>query len=132
MALTHPIGDMITRIRNGQSAGKETVVMPFSTLRANVLAVLEDEGFISGWKKIDAGENKFDLEVQLKYVDGAGAIQEIAVISKPGRRAYFGVGKMPRIMNGLGVAIVSTQSGVMTDAKARAMNVGGEVLLRVV
>jgi small subunit ribosomal protein S8 len=132
MALTHPVGDMITRIRNGQNAGKETVSMPYSTLRADILAVLEDEGFISGWKKTDAGKNKYDLEVRLKYVDGAGAIREIAVVSKPGRRAYAGASKMPRVMNGLGVAIVSTPNGVMTDAKARAMNVGGEVLCRII
>jgi len=132
MALTHPIGDMITRIRNGQAAGKEAVSMPFSALRANILSVLKDEGFINGFKKVDAGKNKSDIEVELKYVDGLGAIQEISAVSKPGRRAYFNSGKLPRVMNGLGVAIVSTPSGVMTDAKARTMNVGGEVLCRVI
>ena len=123
---------MITRIRNGQKAGKETISMPHSTLRENVLAVLKDEGFITGFKKVGIDVNKFDLEVALKYVGGVGAIQEIAVVSKPGRRAYFGTDKMPRIMNGLGIAIVSTPSGVMTDAAARAKNVGGEVLCRVI
>ncbi|MDR3208664.1 MAG: 30S ribosomal protein S8 [Rickettsiales bacterium] len=132
MALTHPIGDMITRIRNGQDAGKETVSTPYSSLRANVLSVLKDEGFIADFRKVGAGENKSDLEVQLKYVDGAPAIQEIAVVSKPSRRAYFGIKKMPRVMSGLGIAIVSTPNGVMTDARARAQNVGGEVLCRVV
>lgn len=132
MALTHPIGDMITRIRNGQKAGKETISMPYSSLKENVLAVLKDEGFIADFKKTDAGANKFDLEATLKYVDGEGAIQEIAVVSKPGRRAYFDTTKMPRVMNGLGVAIVSTPAGVMTDSAARVKNVGGEVLCRVI
>lgn len=132
MSLTHPIGDMITRIRNGQNAGKEIIRMPYSALKENVLAVLKGEGFILDFKKIEAGANKSDLEVALKYIDGAGAIQEIAVVSKPGRRAYFEVKKMPRVMNGLGIAIVSTPSGVMTDAKARVQNVGGEVLCRVI
>ena len=130
--LTHPIGDMVARIKNGQKAGKETVSMPYSSLRENILSVLVDEGFISGFKKVGAGANKFNLEVALKYVDGTGAIQEIAVVSKPGRRAYFNVGKMPYVMNGLGVAIVSTPAGVMTDAAARVKNVGGEVLCRVI
>jgi small subunit ribosomal protein S8 len=123
---------MITRIRNGQNAGKETIVLPYSTLKENVLAVLKDEGFIADFKKIDAGKNKLDLSVDLKYSGGAGAIQEIAVVSKPGRRAYFNVQKMPRVMNGLGIAIVSTPAGVMTDARARTKNVGGEVLCRVI
>jgi len=132
MALTHPIGDMIARIRNAQAAGKERVVMPFSTLRANVLSVLKDEGFITDFAKSVAVGNKSDLEVILKYADGVGAIQEISVVSKPGRRAYFNIKKMPRIMNGLGIAIVSTPNGVMTDARARTENVGGEVLCRVI
>ena len=132
MALTHPIGDMITRIRNGQNAGKEVVRMPYSALRENILAVLKDEGFVAGFKKVGAGSNKFDLEVDLKYSGGVGAIQEISVVSKPGRRAYFQAEKMPRVMNGLGVAIVSTPSGVMTDTNARIQNVGGEVLCRVI
>ncbi|MDR1826267.1 MAG: 30S ribosomal protein S8 [Rickettsiales bacterium] len=132
MALTHPVGDMITRIRNGQKAGKETVSMPYSALKEAVLSVLVDEGFLTGFKKVAAGANKFDLEATLKYTGGSGAIQEISVVSKPGRRAYFSVDKMPRVMNGLGVAIVSTPMGVMTDAAARVKNVGGEVLCRVI
>ena len=123
---------MIARIRNGQNAGKEIISMPHSVLRANILSVLKDEGFIVDFKKVDAGAGKSNLEVHLKYVDGNGAIQEIAVVSKPGLRAYFNVGNMPRIMNGLGVAVVSTPKGVMTDTQARAMNVGGEVLCRVI
>ena len=132
MSLTHPVGDMITRIRNGQKAGKEIVRMPYSALKANVLAVLKDEGFILDFKKVDAGTNKFDLEATLKYVGGNGAIQEISVVSKPGLRAYSDVEKMPRVMNGLGIAIVSTPLGVMTDSTARTKNVGGEVLCRVI
>ena len=132
MSLTHPIGDMVARIRNGQNAGKEIISMPHSALRANILSVLKEEGFIADFKKVDTGAGKSSLEVQLKYVDGNGAIQEIAVVSKPGLRAYFNVERMPRIMNGLGIAVVSTPKGVMTDTQARAMNVGGEVLCRVI
>jgi len=123
---------MVARSRNGQNSGKETISTPYSTLRENVLSVLKDEGFIADFKKVDAGTGTFNLEIVLKYVDGGGAIQEIAVVSKPGLRAYFNVEKMPRIMNGLGVAVVSTPKGVMTDTQARAMNVGGEVLCRVI
>ncbi|MDR1027685.1 MAG: 30S ribosomal protein S8 [Rickettsiales bacterium] len=130
--LTHPIGDLVTRIRNGQMAGKESITAPFSTLRQAVLGVLKDEGFITDFSKVEAGTNKSDLTIQLKYVDGEGAIQEISVVSKPGRRAYSGVAKMPRVMNGLGVAIMTTPLGVMTDAEARVKNVGGEVLCRVI
>lgn len=130
--LTHPIGDMITRIRNGQSAGKERIVMPFSSLKSSILNVLKEEGFITDFAKLDSGKGRADLEVILKYIDGDGAIQEISVVSKPGRRAYFDVKKMPRVMNGLGIAIVSTPMGVMTDASARVKNVGGEVLCRVI
>jgi len=132
MSITHPIGDLAARIRNGQRAGKEKIAAPFSTLKAAFADVLKREGFVADWKKIPAGEGKFDLEIDLKYVDGVGAIQEIAVVSKPGRRAYSGVAKMPRVQNGLGVAIVSTPAGVMTDAEARVRNVGGEILCRVI
>ena len=130
--ITHPIGDMVTRIRNGQKAGKEIVSMPFSTLRMNVLAVLKDEGYIVDFAKVEAGNNKCNIDVTLKYVDSEPAIQEIKVVSKPGLRAYAKVAKMPRVMNGLGVAVMTTPLGVMSDAKARTMNVGGEVLCRVI
>ena len=132
MSLSHPIGDMVTRIRNGQNAGKETVTVPNSKLRAAVLAVLKDEGFIEDFKKQEIDEHRSNLVVTLKYVGGNGAIQEISVVSKPGRRVYSGSAKMPRVLNGLGVAIVSTPQGVMTDHKARLMNVGGEVLCKVI
>ncbi|MBR1380618.1 MAG: 30S ribosomal protein S8 [Alphaproteobacteria bacterium] len=132
MSLSHPIGDMVTRIRNGQNAGKETVIVPNSKLRAAVLTVLKDEGFISDFKQVKIDEHRSNLEIELKYIGGNGAIQEISVVSKPGRRVYSGCAKMPKVLNGLGVAIVSTPNGVMTDHKARLMNVGGEVLCKVI
>ena len=132
MSLSHPIGDMVARIRNGQNAGKETITVPNSKLRAAVLAVLKDEGFIEDFQKQEIDEHRSNLVVTLKYVGGNGAIQEISVVSKPGRRVYSGSAKMPRVLNGLGVAIVSTPHGVMTDHKARLMNVGGEVLCKVI
>lgn len=132
MSLSHPIGDMLTRIRNGQNAGKETVIMPNSKLRQAVLAVLKEEGFIADYQVEAIDEKRSNLKVELKYVGGNGAIQEISVVSKPGRRVYSGSVKMPKVLNGLGIAIVSTPNGVMTDHKARLMNVGGEVLCRVI
>ncbi len=132
MSLSHPIGDMVTRIRNGQNAGKEFIAMPNSKLRAAVLAVLKEEGFIEDFQKQDIDEHRSNLVVTLKYVGGNGAIQDISVVSKPGRRVYSGAAKMPRVLNGLGIAIVSTPHGVMTDYKARLMNVGGEVLCKVI
>ena len=132
MSLSHPIGDMVARIRNGQNAGKETVTVPNSKLRAAVLTVLKDEGFIEDFQKQEIDEHRSNLVVTLKYVGGNGSIQEISVVSKPGRRVYSGSAKMPRVLNGLGIAIVSTPQGVMTDHKARLMNVGGEVLCKVI
>lgn len=132
MSLSHPIGDMVARIRNGQNAGKETITLPNSKLRASVLAVLKEEGFIEDFRKEEIDEHRSNLVVTLKYVGGNGAIQEISVVSKPGRRVYSGCAKMPKVLNGLGIAIVSTPHGVMTDHKARLMNVGGEVLCKVI
>ena len=132
MSLTHPIGDMLTRIRNGQNAGKDFITVPNSKLRAAVLNVLKEEGFIKDFRKEEIDANRANLIVELKYVGGVGAIQEISVVSKPGRRVYSGSAKMPRVLNGLGIAIVSTPNGVMTDHKARMMNVGGEVLCKVI
>ena len=132
MSLSCPIGDMLTRIRNGQNAGKESIVVPSSKLRSAVLAVLKDEGFITDFRLAPIDEKRANLVVDLKYVGGMGAIQEISIVSKPGRRVYSGCIKMPKVQNGLGVAIVSTPNGVMTDRKARLMNVGGEVLCKVV
>jgi len=123
---------MVARIRNGQNAGKESIIVPNSKLRAAVLAVLKEEGFISDFRKEMIDEHRANLIVDLKYVGGNGAIQEISVVSKPGRRVYSGSAKMPKVLNGLGIAIVSTPNGVMTDHKARLMNVGGEVLCKVI
>ena len=132
MSISHPIGDMITRIRNGQNAGKEYVSVPNSKLRAAVLAVLKDEGFITDFREEKIDDNRANLVIELKYVNGNGAIQEITTVSKPGRRVYSSCTKMPRVLNGLGIAVVSTPNGVMTDHKARLMNVGGEVLCKVI
>ena len=132
MSLSHPVGDMVARIRNGQNAGKEFITIPNSKLRAAVLSVLKEEGFIEDFNKEEIDEHRSNLVVRLKYVGGNGAIQEISVVSKPGRRVYSGSAKMPKVLNGLGVAIVSTPQGVMTDHKARLMNIGGEVLCKVI
>ncbi len=132
MSISHPIGDMVTRIRNGQNAGKEYVSVPKSKLRAAVLAVLKDEGFITDFREEKIDDNRSNLVIELKYVNGNGAIQEISAVSKPGRRVYSSCAKMPRVLNGLGIAVVSTPNGVMTDHKARLMNVGGEVLCKVI
>ncbi|MBR5355058.1 MAG: 30S ribosomal protein S8 [Alphaproteobacteria bacterium] len=132
MSISHPIGDMVTRIRNGQNAGKETVSVPNSKLRAAVLAVLKDEGFITDFREEKIDDKRANLVIELKYVNGNGAIQEITAVSKPGRRVYSSCAKMPRVLNGLGIAVVSTPNGVMTDHKARLMNVGGEVLCKVI
>lgn len=132
MSLSHPIGDMLTRIRNGQNAGKETVMVPNSKLRAAVLSVLKEEGFINDFRLEKIDDKRANIVVELKYVGGNGAIQEISIVSKPGRRVYSGSVKMPKVLNGLGIAVVSTPNGVMTDHKARLMNVGGEVLCKVI
>ena len=131
MSISHPIGDMVTRIRNGQNAGKETVSVPNSKLRAAVLSVLKDEGFITDFREEKIDDKRANLVIELKYVNGNGAIQEITAVSKPGRRVYSSCAKMPRVLNGLGIAVVSTPNGVMTDHKARLLNVGGEVLCKV-
>jgi len=132
MSMSHPIGDMITRIRNGQNAGKEFITVPNSKLRSAVLTVLKDEGFITDFRKEQIDEKRSNLVIELKYVNGNGAIQEITIVSKPGRRVYSSCAQMPRVLNGLGIAIVSTPNGVMTDHHARSMNVGGEILCKVI
>ena len=132
MSISHPIGDMVTRIRNGQNAGKEMVSVPNSKLRAAVLSVLKDEGFITDFREEKIDDKRANLVIELKYVNGNGAIQEITAVSKPGRRVYSSCAKMPRVLNGLGIAVVSTPNGVMTDHKARLLNVGGEVLCKVI
>lgn len=132
MSLSHPVGDMVTRIRNGQNAGKEFVSVPCSKLRKAILNVLKEEGFIEGFVEKELGNNKKSIVIELKYQEGIGAIQEIKVVSKPGRRVYSKSIKIPKVSNGLGIAILSTSGGVMTDYKARLMNLGGEILCRVI
>ncbi len=131
MSMTDPVGDMLTRIRNAQMRGKSVVNTPASKLRARVLDVLETEGFIRGYAKVDYEGGKSELEISLKYYDGEPVIREIQRVSKPGRRVYASVKTMPVVYNGLGISILSTPKGVMSDAEARNQNVGGEVLCQV-
>ena len=127
MSMSDPISDMLTRIRNAQMANKASVVMPSSKLKLAIVKVLEEEGYIDGYS-VREQDKKSILEIGLKYYAGHPVIEHIDRVSKPGLRIYRGVNDIPRVMNGLGVAIVSTPKGVMTDRKARAANVGGEVL----
>jgi small subunit ribosomal protein S8 len=128
MNINDPVGDMITRIRNAYMRGKETVDSPSSNLRINVLEVLRDEGFIRGYSQTDFDNGKSEIQIDLKYHEGESVIKEINRISKPGRRVYSSVGSMPLVRNGLGVSIISTSKGVMSDKSARTNNVGGEIL----
>lgn len=130
MALTDPLGDMLTRIRNGQQARKDSVLSPASKLRARVLDVLQREGYIRGYREEAVGPGK-SLRIELKYFEGQPAIRHVARVSKPGRRVYSGSKELPRVRNGLGITIVSTPKGVLSDAEARDQNVGGEVLAEV-
>lgn len=127
MAMSDPIADMLTRIRNAQLAEKVSVSMPSSKLKVAIAAVLKDEGYVDSYAVREAG-GKATLEIALKYYAGRPVIERIERVSKPGLRIYKGSNEIPRVMNGLGVAILSTPHGVMTDRKARASNVGGEVL----
>jgi small subunit ribosomal protein S8 len=129
--MTDPIGDMITRIRNAQERAKPKVSTPGSRLRERVLEVLKTEGYIRGYATVAHSDGRNEIEIELKYFDGAPVIREIARVSKPGRRVYASVRALPRINNGLGVAIVSTPKGVMADHAARDANVGGEILCTV-
>jgi small subunit ribosomal protein S8 len=131
MSMTDPLGDMLTRIRNGQRAHKSTVDSPASKIRANVLEVLQREGYIRGYSRAEVRPGVAELKIELKYVDGEPVIKEITRVSKPGRRIYSRIADLPRVYNGLGIAILSTPRGVMSDNEARAANVGGEVLCRV-
>ena len=130
MSMTDPLGDMLTRIRNGQRAKKDSVTSPASKLRARVLEVLQREGFIRGFSEEELGKHK-GLRIELKYFEGQPAIQHLARVSTPGRRVYSGSKDLPRVRNGLGITIVSTPRGVLSDAEAREQNVGGEVLAEV-
>jgi small subunit ribosomal protein S8 len=129
--MNDPIGDMLTRIRNAQMRGKSTVSTPASKLRAWVLDVMADEGYIRGYEKAADDRGHPTLEISLKYFEGTPVIRELKRVSKPGRRVYMGVKDIPSVRQGLGVSIVSTPKGVMSDANARAANTGGEVLCTV-
>ena len=129
--MNDPIGDMLTRIRNAQSRGKNEVLTPASKLRAWVLDVLKDEGYIRGYESVTGSNGHPELRIELKYFEDTPVIREIKRVSKPGRRVYMGVKDLPQVRQGLGVSIVSTPRGVMSDAHARAANVGGEVLCTV-
>jgi len=131
MSMSDPLGDMLTRIRNAQRARKNEVISPASKLRENVLEVLKKEGFIKSFERYVVREGVDELNIKLKYHEGASVITEIRRVSKPGRRVYTGVKNLPRVYNGLGIAIVSTPSGVMSDHEARKANVGGEILCQV-
>lgn len=129
--MNDPIGDMLTRIRNGQMRGKSMVATPGSKLRIRVLDVLADEGYIRGFEETKDANGHPAIEISLKYYEGTPVIRELKRVSKPGRRVYLSVGDIPSVRQGLGVSIVSTSKGVMSDASARSQNVGGEVLCTV-
>ena len=131
MSFTDPIADMITRIRNGQLRKLNTVSIPNSRLRAKILDVLKDEGYISNYKILSEKQNNKSLIVDLKYNNGIPVIKNIARVSKPGRRVYAKANSIPKIQNGLGIAIVSTSKGIMSDNDARSKKIGGEVICRV-
>jgi small subunit ribosomal protein S8 len=131
MALNDPLGDLFTRIRNAQMRSKAKISTPGSRLRASVLDVLKNEGYIRGYSTTEYGNGRTEFEIELKYFDGQPVIREIERVSKPGRRVYAAVDGMPRVGNGLGITIVSTSKGVMADHSAREANVGGEVLCKV-
>ena len=131
MSLSDPLGDMLTRIRNGQSARKTVVSSPSSRFRTNVLEVLKREGYIRNYSSVDVRPGIQELKIELKYHDGMPVISEIQRVSRPGRRVYYGIRDLPRVYNGLGIAILSTPRGVLSDSEARTANVGGEVLCHV-
>lgn len=127
MSMTDPIADMLTRIRNGQKARKVSVSMPSSTAKVAVAKVLQDEGYITGYST-EADGVKSELSVELKYFEGAAVIENVQRVSKPGLRIYRGTEDLPKVLGGLGVAIISTSAGVMSDRQARKQGIGGEIL----
>jgi small subunit ribosomal protein S8 len=131
MAVNDPVGDLITRIRNASMRNKSKVSSPSSKLRVNLLDVLKTEGYIRGYSTVEHKDGRNEVEVELKYFDGAPVIREIERVSKPGRRVYVSVKNLPRVNNGLGISILSTPKGVMADHAARDANVGGEILCTV-
>ncbi len=131
MTLTDPVGDMFSRIRNGQMRSLESINIPSSNFRKNILEILKIEGFIKDYFIEKKENNKITLRINLKYYEGNPVIKEIKRISKPGRRVYSRATSIPRVMNGLGLAILSTPKGVMTDTEARKNNLGGEIICRI-
>ena len=131
MNLSDPVGDMLTRIRNGLHRRKPSVSTPASKLRQRVLDVLQSEGYIRGYSRTDQGNGKAEFEIELKYDEAGPVIREINRVSTPGRRVYVGVRSIPSVANGLGISVLSTPKGVMADHTAREHNVGGEVLCQV-
>jgi small subunit ribosomal protein S8 len=131
MSMTDPLGDMLTRIRNGQRAHKSLINSPASKLRSNVLGVLKREGYIRDYSQHELRPGISEIEIQLKYHEGEPVIREISRVSKPGRRVYTKVTDLQRVYNGLGIAILSTPRGVLSDNEARDQNVGGEILCQV-
>ena len=131
MSLSDPVADLLTRIRNGQRAGKPTITTPASGLRENLLRVLEREGYIRGFERYQVREGIEELRVDLKYNEGTPVINKIERVSKPGRRVYAKIKDLQKVYNGLGISILSTPRGVMSDQEARQANVGGEVLCQV-
>lgn len=129
--MTDPLGDMLTRIRNGQQAKKKVITSPASKLRSNVLEVLVREGYIRGYEKSEVKPGIAELAIELKYHEGTPVIREITRVSKPGRRVYSGIKDLGKIYNGLGISILSTPKGVLSDHEAREQNVGGEILCQV-
>jgi len=131
MSMSDPLGDMLTRIRNGQHARKSVVSSPASRFRSNVLEVLKREGYIRNYSSVDVRPGVRELQIELKYHEGEPVISEITRVSRPGRRVYYGIRDLPRVYNGLGIAILSTPRGVLSDNEARTAKVGGEVLCHV-
>ena len=131
MSMSDPLGDMLTRIRNGQNARKSVVSSPASRFRSNVLEVLKREGYIRNYSSVDSRPGFKELKIELKYHEGQPVISEIKRVSRPGRRVYYGIRDLPRVYNGLGIAILSTPRGVLSDNEARTAKVGGEVLCHV-
>lgn len=131
MTMSDPLGDMLARLRNGLHAGKRKIKVPGSKHKAAVLDVMVRGGYIRGYNVVDLGGNKSEIEIEAKYDEGKPAIHEIRRVSKPGRRVYYGVNDVPRYYNGLGITVVSTPKGVLSDHEAREQNVGGEILCQV-
>ena len=131
MSMSDPLADLLTRIRNGQMAGKDSINAPASNLRVKMLDVLKREGYIRNYERYNVRTGIDEVRIELKYYEGEPVIKEISRISRPGQRVYSSIKDLPKVYNGLGISILSTPRGVMSDAEARAANVGGEVLCQV-